>query len=328
MSERKDQLSELIVQMRRLQIRFEEEHGIEDIWTNSKLYEMMIANTLGHQMVPGHSGSLDAMDDFGEYEYKHFKEKSSNHSWTFNDFSDTTIAKLDQVASVVFAHIDDRPKRAIFDWAFIVPGHLVGNYMSQYTRSITNSRRMINISAKQLEDRIGAQRMQFPSTMGEGLYSDYIAEIFDLSESLEHASGVQNVLTSNKFWEVLVSIPLGHQVNGEQGGRAGAHDAHDQLGRNFEYKVSKSTNWQFQDISENVLRKYYQCEEIIMAVVDKENFLVKTIYSAPPSRVVPLLKEKLERKEIAARNKGVEVRRLQVTLSGRDLKSINAVRLV
>ena len=43
-----------------------------------------------------------------EYEYKHYKELSSNHSWTFNDFSDTTINKLNsELISVIFAHIDD-----------------------------------------------------------------------------------------------------------------------------------------------------------------------------------------------------------------------------
>lgn len=330
MISRSNRLEALLEQMKSLQVKIKSDVGIEDIWTNSKLYEMMIANEMRHQMIPGHSGTLDAVDEFGnEYEYKHFKERSSNHSWTFNDFSDKTIAKLNGVKAVIFGHIDDTSAPPNFDWAYIIPGPEVSDYLKTHTRSIENNRRMINLSPNQLETRVLAKKKTFVS-LGEdrGPYFDYLNEIFELSVNLENASGVSNVLTSNKFWEVLVSIPLGHRVNGEQGGRAGAHDAFDDQGRNYEYKVSKRPTWSFQDISDNVLNKYFQCEDIILSVVDKENFKVDRIYAAKPLDVVPLLREKLAKRESSAKLRGVELRRRQASLAGGDLPRIKARRLL
>ena len=72
-----------------------EHYQVDDIYSNSKIYEILIANQFDHRIIPGHSGSRDAKDLNGnEIEYKHYKESSSNHTWTFNDFSDTTIEKL------------------------------------------------------------------------------------------------------------------------------------------------------------------------------------------------------------------------------------------
>ena len=53
-------------------------------------------------------------------------------------------------------------------------------------------------------------------------------------------------------------------------------------------KFQKNTS--FQDISENVLNKYYEDEAIILAVVDKKNLVVNSIHSASPDCVVPRLK--------------------------------------
>lgn len=70
-------------------------NGIDDIYTNSKIYEVLIAEQFGHQIINGHANTPDARDGNGEfYEYKHYKVSSSNHTWTFNDFTDRTIEKL------------------------------------------------------------------------------------------------------------------------------------------------------------------------------------------------------------------------------------------
>jgi hypothetical protein len=299
---------------------------VNDIWSNSKIYEVLIANTLGQNMIPGHSGSLDAKDSSSkEYEYKHFKETSSNHSWTFNDYSDQTIRKLrNHVHQVIFAHINDIKHPPHFDWAYIVPGADVADYLDKYTQGMQNARRMINLSANQIESRIGLKPVDYPEMIASGPYESLLRRIFKLSKELEQLVAVDNVLTSNKFWEVLVSVPLGHQVNSEQGGRAGAHDAADELGRDYEYKVSKSKSWNFQDISENVLNKYLNCEEIVLAVVDKQKISVSQIWVAKPSDVVPVLREKLSAKKKDYESRSKELRRLQVSLSSGDLLRINA----
>ena len=316
----------LLGEMRSLQQEFQKNHSVNDIWSNSKIYEVLIANTLGQGMIPGHSGSLDARDSSSkEYEYKHFKETSSNHSWTFNDYSDQTILKLrNHVHQVIFAHINDTKHPPHFDWAYIVPGAVVADYLDKYTQGMQNSRRMINLSANQIESRLGLKSVDFPETIANGPYQMLLQRIFKLSRELEELVAVDNVLTSNKFWEVLVSVPLGHQVNSEQGGRAGAHDAADELGRDYEYKVSKSKSWNFQDISDNVLNKYLTCEEIVLAVVDKQKISVSQIWVAKPSDVVPVLRDKLLAKKKDYESRQKELRRLQVSLSAGDLLRINA----
>ena len=81
--------------MKSLQKIFYKEQGVNDLWSNSKVYEIIIANGLSHNLIPGHSGSRDAIDNNNiKYEYKHFKKLSSNHSWTFNDYSENTIKGL------------------------------------------------------------------------------------------------------------------------------------------------------------------------------------------------------------------------------------------
>lgn len=321
-----EKLNQLIAEMRGIQREFEEQHQVNDIWSNSKIYEVLIANTLKHTMIPGHSGSLDAHDESGrEYEYKHFKETSSNHSWTFNDYSDETIRKLKtSVHEVVFCHIQDNIHPPYFDWAFRVPGAVVASYLDQYTKGMQNARRMINVSAIQIESRLGLQRTSLPNPRSAGPYTTLLARIFKLSEELERLVNVENVLTSNKFWEVLVSVPLGHQVNSEQGGRAGAHDAADEAGLDYEYKVSKSRSWNFQDISENVLNKYLNCEEIVLAIVDKQKIEVTEIWFAKPVDVVKVLRDKLEQKKGKFLAEGKELRRLQVSLSAGDLPRTKA----
>ena len=75
--------------------------------------------------------------------------------------------------------------------------------------------------------------------------------IYNIIQELEYITRTKNLLTSNKFWELLVALNLNHTVNSEQGGREGAHDATDKFGNTYEYKVSKNYSWNFQDISQN-----------------------------------------------------------------------------
>ena len=123
---------------------------------------------------------------------------------------------------------------------------------------------------------------------------------------------------------MLVAIILRHQVLSEQSG----HDAKDNDGNTFEYKVSKNHSWNFQDISENVLEKYKSDKAIILAVVNKQNLVVTNIYSADSVKVVQRLKEKLEvkRKKRLA-EKGEKLRRSQVSLSKGDLTIVGAVKI-
>ncbi len=317
-------------EMRAIQQHFLTEYGVNDIWSNSKIYEVLIANALGHHMVPGHSGSLDAADDDGnEYEYKHFKETSSNHSWTFNDYSDTTIEKLrTYTCAVVFAHINDSVWPGSLDWSYILPGPTVAEYLATYTVGMTNARRMINLSARQIEERTGFTKQYFSPRVEEGPYGTELTKIFALTKRLEALVGVSNILTSNKFWEVLVSLPLGHRVNSEQGGRAGAHDAMCAEGRDYEYKVSKSRSWNFQDISPAVLEKYYGCEEIVLAIVDKTQIEVREIWFADPARVIARLEQKLDERRQRVAAQGKQLRRLQVSLSAGDVSQIEARRVL
>jgi hypothetical protein len=324
------ELQLLIDRMRTIQRLFSDVHGVNDIWSNSKIYEVLIANTLNHFMIPGHSGSLDARDQEGkEYEYKHFKASSSNHSWTFNDFSDTTIAKLkSEVEQVVFAFVDDTEYPPKFRWAYQVDGQDVSHYLTIHTQAIANNRRMINLSANQIEKRIGVERTNYSNSIVGGRYSKELTEIFTVVLEIEKIVGVENILTSNKFWEVLVSLPLGHTVNSEQGGRAGAHDAYDDEGNDFEYKVSSSRSWSFQDISSAVLTKYLKCESIVLAVVDKTKIEVKEIWVADAAKTVNRLRKKLDEKENRYKKQGKEIRRQQITLGSGELQAIAAKRIL
>ena len=322
-----DLFLKLIQQMQRLQLSFFKVHGVDDIWSNSKVYEIIIANSLGHNLIPGHSGSRDANNEEGiDFEYKHYKELSSNHSWTFNDYSDSTINKLfEENYNLIFAHINDRIFPPNFGWYYQLQGKEVSNYLSIKTKSIRNSRKMINLSSSQIENFFQIPKQIVKQKKQK--YKLYIDEIFNITRSLEELTNVKNVLTSNKFWEIFVAQSLGHQVNSEQGGRKGAHDAYDKLGNSYEYKISKTFSWNFQDISENVLEKYKEDRQIILGVIDKKNFLVKKIYGADPETTIERLREKLKEKEVRFKKLKKEVRRKQVSLSKRDLQIINAIEI-
>ncbi|KKS38957.1 MAG: hypothetical protein A3G49_04410 [Candidatus Sungbacteria bacterium RIFCSPLOWO2_12_FULL_41_11] len=308
----------LINQLKQLQSDFHATFGVTDIITNSKIFEILIANSLDHILIPGHSGSRDAKDATGkEFEYKHYKESSSNHSWTFNDFSDTTITKLANTKAVIFAHIQDAdlpfPK---FDWYYEVSGRVISDYLAKATRKIKNNRKMINVSPKQIEERMGLTKQIVSHSSGR--YSSWIKRIIDVAGKIEIEVGTVGILTSNKFWEVLVALKLGHRVQSEQA----KHDATDKAGNMYEYKVAKGSSWSFQDISNDVLRKYLSDQNIILACVDKDDFLVKKIYVANTKKIVGLLRKKLREKKRRYSLLGKEVRRKQISLTVKDLRNI------
>ena len=100
-------ITPLIEELKKIQKDFLIKYNVNDIFSNSKFYEIIIANQLNHNPIPGHSGSRDGIDGSGiEYEYKHFKKTSTNHSWTFNDYTDSTIENLKNYF-VIFSHIND-----------------------------------------------------------------------------------------------------------------------------------------------------------------------------------------------------------------------------
>lgn len=313
-------INHLIQQLKQIQSDFYSAFGVTDIITNSKIFEILIADALDHVLIPGHSGSRDAKDSAGnEFEYKHYKESSSNHTWTFNDFSDTTIAKLLNTKAVIFAHIQDVdvsfPK---FDWYYEVPGRVISNYLAKATRKIKNNRKMINVSSNQIEEHLELTKQSV--THSADRYSSWIKRIIDIASKIETEVGTRGILTSNKFWEVLVALKLGHKVQSEQA----KHDAADDLGNLYEYKVAKGLSWSFQDISSEVLHKYLSDKSVILASVDKNDFVVKKIYEADAKKVVKLLRRKLHEKGRRYLSLGKEIRRKQISLNPKDLKSIRA----
>lgn len=298
-------------------------NGVRDIYTNSKIYEVLMANQLGHQIIDGHAYSPDARDEEGNlYEYKHYKESSSNHTWTFNDFTCRTIKKLCDVKSVYFAVIDDKYVIPKIGKIYIVPGREVAKYMEIKTQNIVNKRKMINISARQITDSMQydimmshdietRHRVQLPF---ETLYFTMLEEIFITARKIEEIIDVDGILTSNKLWELLVACKLNHKINPEQK----KHDAYDINNRTYEYKVSVAPRWDFQDISENVLASYRNDEKIILAIVDKRAFVVRCIAACQPEAIIRILKDKLANKKKSP----TEVRRLTAHIGPRDVNAM------
>ena len=328
-----------IQKMKRVQDEIFSTHGVNDIFTSSKVFEILIASALGHDLVPGQSGTADATDPethTHQFEYKHFKELSSNHSWTFNDFSDSVIEKIgSRIDSVFFCHIDDRTFPPALDWYFELSGEETARYLRAKTPAITNRRKMINVSQNQICEffrdspqikKINVSRDK--NQMFKGKYFRELESIFTSVRELEESLYLKNLLTSSKLWELVVAERLGHSVNSEQGGRAGAHDAHDDRGRWYEYKVDQSVGWSFQDISDAVLQKYIDLEAFILAVVDKPNFVVKEIYRAETSSLIKVLRDKRDAKARQYKVIGKEVRREQVTVGRRELELAKAKRIL
>lgn len=316
---KQQRIQQLIDKLKRLQREFNTKHHVPDIISNSKIFEVIIANALNHDLFPGHAGLRDAKDDVAaEYEYKHFKESSSNHTWTFNDFSDATITNLKKVKAVIFAHLDDTVSPPIFDWYYYVPGAIISTYLESATTSIQNKRKMINISIKQIEKAMTITRTVLTSQGQHGKYQNYINRIFSVAQELENIVGTKNILTSNKFWELLIALKMGHRVLSEQK----AFDAVDSQGDFYEYKVAKNESWAFEDISEAVLGKFKKTKAVYLAKIDKSNFLIKKLYVINPKVLLTTLRRKLIEKDDRYKSKGKQVRRLQVSLSRADVLKI------
>lgn len=314
-------LKTLIQELKAIQEDFYAKFKVSDIISNSKIFEILIANSLCHQLIPGHSGSRDAKDsDNGEYEYKHYKESSSNHSWTFNDYTDNTISKLRQTKAVIFAHIDDSDVLPKFDWYYFVPGNIIADYLEVKTKGIKNTRKMINVSPKQIENQMKIEKSLVTEDCKTGKYYKWLNAIFSIAKKIEKITGTKEVLTSNKFWEILTAMILGHRVLSEQAG----HDAVDSKGGFYEYKVSKNHSWNFQDISKAVLEKYKLDKKMMLVVVNKDEFKIKKIYEADPLKTIKTLKRKLREKKRRFKEKDKKLRRLQVSLSSADIKKMKA----
>jgi hypothetical protein len=321
----KDKILKLRDNLAKIQAEFYEKFGVNDIFSNSKVYEVIVANELNHSLIKGHSGSRDAIDELGEYEYKHFKKSSSNHSWTFNDFSDNTIEKLNDCQEVIFAHINDTKLRPVLDWYYRVPGSIVSKYLLHRTPSIKNTRKMINISALRIERDLKIHKTRVSKINQNGIYYHMLKVIFNSIGAMEKETHSTGLLTSNKIFELLTAVTLGHNMESEQGGRAGAHDAYDRDGNLYEYKISKAFSWNFQDISDKVLEKYLSDKAIMLVIKNPELLEIIDIYYARPNITVDRLRKKLDEKRQRTNGK---LRRLQVSLSKGDLEKISAKKIL
>ena len=278
-------LSKKIAKLKKLSDWFANK-GIYDIYTNTKVYEILMSEQFGHTLVNGHAYTSDAVDFAGNYyEYKHYKMSSSNYSWTFNDISENTINNLHSIKSVLFAEIDDSTIVPSVNKVYIVEGREVAKYLEENNAYIRNHRDMINIRWNQIDDNMKYEVI-YPEKV---CFSNELQEIFYIVHDIEEMIGVKGLLTSNKFWELLVAYELDHNILSEQK----KHDACDRWGRTYEYKVSKRMSWTFQDISRNVLDGYLEDEKIILAVVDKTRFVIEKIYSCEVEAVVSILEYKL-----------------------------------
>ena len=284
---------------------------IYDIYTNSKIYELLMAVQFNHRIANGHAYTHDAYDEFGNfYEYKHYKLSSSNYSWTFNDFSISTIFKLRNVKSVYFAIINDEEVIPYVSKVYIVPGIVVSKYLLDKTPEIHNNRKMINIREHQIIDNM-TYEIIYPS---DNWSHTELKNVFITANKIEKLINVKGILTSNKLWELLVACQLGHYINSDQK----KHDAYDNNGHKYEYKVSVTRSWIFQDISENVLNSYLTDEKIVLAVVNKRDFIVEDIYLCDPKAIVAILEWKLEQK----RKRFPEIRRLSAWIGVSDIRTM------
>ena len=334
----------VVDELKNIQKTFHKEFDVDDIWTNSKVFEIITANEFNHELIPGHSGSRDAREGNKIFEYKHFKKSSSNHSWTFNDYSDNTFDKLEKTHRVIFAHINDVdygfPGK--LDWYYSVSGKVIADYLRVHTKALKNNRDAINISAKQLEERVFLTK-NIPHSLypvickrdnkfnnihtseqtKSGIYDGHLQMIYDVVKKIEGITHTSNILTSSKFWELFVGVSLNHNVITEQGGVSGDHDGFDEYGYDYEYKIAKTHSWNFQDISEEVLQKYLDnTKSIFLAVADKQNFKIDHIYECSTKDTVDLLKRKLNEKKLRFNQNNKKLKRKQVSISKGDLSKI------
>ena len=65
-------------------------------------------------------------------------------------------------------------------------------------------------------------------------------------------------------------------------------------------------------------------KSIILATVDKDDFIVKRIYEADTKKVVQMLRKKLKLKQKRYDDQGKEVRRIQASFTVKDARTIKA----
>lgn len=177
-------INKLLIKLRNAQENFKKRFNVSDIFTNSKIYEILIADAHKHYVIPGHCGTRDAKDVLGNvYEYKHYKKSSSNHTWTFNDYSDNTLKQLEQTnVKVIFAYIDDSGNLPKYNWFYKVEGKIIADYIRKKDKKLKNTRKMINISSNQLE-KLGATKIKAPKHKGK--YYRLLKRIFKTIAKIE-----------------------------------------------------------------------------------------------------------------------------------------------
>ena len=309
-------IDKIFLGLRDIQEDFGELTGEYNIYSSSKMYEIIIANMLGHQIVVGTHGA-DAQNYSAYYEYKHYKESSSNHTWTFNDYTDETLASL-KSKTVFFVHINDVSNTNPFkyiDWYYKVDGNVISEYILNWSSKSDNKRKMINISALQLENECRAERIYPTKDCSDGNYSIYINKVFVLINYLERITNTKNLLTSNKLWELFLANKLGHEINSKQGGYGGKYDAMDFYGLKFEYKVSQQATWTFEDVSDAVIDNMRLLDGIYAAIVDKRKFIIKNVFLFDTQKTMDFIKIKRDSIISKKNSENKPVKRLNVTVS-------------
>lgn len=309
-------LNYIFMELKSIQESFGNLTGEYNIYSNSKIYEIIIANMFGHNIVKGAHGA-DAHSYNNYFEYKHYKESSSNHSWTFNDYTQETLEKL-KSKTVLFVHINDVKYNNPFeyiDWYYEVRGDIISDYISDWAKSSGNQRQMVNISALQLERNLGAVRIYPTIDCRNRRYSGYIKSIFEQINLLERITKTTNLLTSNKLWELFLANKLGHKIISKQGGIGGTHDAEDCDNRKFEYKISQSSTWTFEDLSDSVITNMQLLDGIYVATINKIQFEIVSIYLLDTKKTT----DYIARKRNAMINKKMKdnkpIKRLNVSVS-------------
>lgn len=306
--------------LKQLQEDFGKITGEYNIYTNSKFYEILIANQFNHTITNGAHGP-DATIQNIKAEYKHYKESSSNHSWAFNDYSDNILNRLKDT-TVYFVHVNDKLHKDPFkfiDWYYVIDGHLVSQYIKEVSATSVNTRKMINIRRKQLNTYFKSSPIQETKYLDKGKYAYFIREIHKNIASLEKITNSQNLLTSNKLWELFLAQSLGHSINSKQGGSDGKHDASDNMYQKFEYKISTKSNWTFEDVSDNVIDSARELDGIYVATIDKRKFIIKMTYLLDTNKTLNYIKKKRDTMIEQKTKKNKAIRRLNVSISKKEL---------
>lgn len=320
-------INSLFLKLKEIQENFGELTGEYNIYSSSKIYEIIIANLLNHYILAGAHGA-DAYDGSGEYyEYKHYKASSSNHTWTFNDYTNETLSELES-QTVIFAHINDidftDPLKYI-DWYYKIDGKTISKYIINWSEKSENKRKMINISSSQLENDCNADKIFVNSENIKGIYSDYIIKVFECVASLEKVTQTKNLLTSNKLWELFLANSLGHNINSKQGGVEGKYDAKDSSDLKYEYKISQNTKWIFEDVSDEVISNMRLLDGIYLSQIDKRNFDIIKILSLNVDKTMTYISNKRNKIIMKSEENGTPIRRLNVSLSLKEIKYLGLI---